>query len=218
LPEVEDPHADEDLRAEVGRISVVARYVPPEPAEAEYSFDEDVSTALRKREEFMREALGDALGPDYAITRLTVDITRSVEIVAVIAVAYKLLKNFNEVVETVTRARGIFADLVNNLIRFDAVARYEYVVAGRLAVVPADTFVASSAQVVPPGYLPVAPQAPPALAQPGGLAPLVGRVAAPRQPIDWDLNAFLSRLLVPLAFLLGVAGLIVGLIAGFRLI
>jgi hypothetical protein len=43
-------------------------------------------------------------------------------------------------------------------------------------------------------------------------------VARTADPIHWDLDAFLTRLVVPLTFLAGVVGLAIGLIAAIRLI
>jgi hypothetical protein len=212
----------QDLQSEVGTISVVARYVPgePEPDEiqSDDAFDEIVQSSLARRADFIRKALGDALGPDYTVTRLTIETTRSVEILAVVAVAYTLLKNVNEVVETLARARDHLVVITRWLLNRTPgpIHPWEYFVTGYVTTVPADSLAPGSSQI-PLGYAsPV--QVQPTLPQPSGLVAQARQVATPRQPIEWDRNAFLSRLIVPLVFLFVVTGLIVALIAAFRLI
>jgi hypothetical protein len=208
------PDAD-DLVAEVGRISVVVRYIPAQtflgnretPFESEEAFDEYALSTLSDQAGFLRSAMQDALAPDFVVTRLTVQPTSSIEVVAVIGVAYKLLKDFNEVADTLRTAREHLTNLVQSILYSHTPMLWGTFVASGLLTTASPQFqFDSTASTMSVHQVPPAPSA------------SMRQISALRTPIHWDLDAFLTRLVVPLAFLAGVVGLAIGLIAAIRLI
>jgi hypothetical protein len=213
----------EELQAEVGTILVVGRYLPgprqqPEGGiESASEFDEALREVLVERMDVIRAVLGDVLGPDYEVSKLTIETTRSVEVVAVVAVAYHVVKNFTEVVETLGRARDQMVAIVRWLAHRTPgpLPFSDYIVTGRVVTVAADVFASASMQI-PLGYSPSVIEASPSRVDPRSLVPVVRKATDAPKPVKWDWDTFLSRLIVPLVFLLGIAGLVVGLIAAFR--
>jgi hypothetical protein len=207
------PETD-DLILEVGRVTAVARYVPRREQihgdegrhiETEDAFDDYAMTALYEQSEFLRKVLRDALGNDYTVTRLSVETANSVEVIAVIGVAYKLLKDFNEVMDTLSKARDHLVNVVHSIIYGQTPAEwYDFVVTGRVAT--------------PTGQLPEVQAPAPVQQNPPTAAStrLVRQFSSPRPPVHWDRDAFLSRFVIPLSFATVLVGLAIGLIAAIR--
>lgn len=118
-----------ERRREVGEISAVVRFVwhPAAPDAAAERLDRSFRT-VSAQEGFERAALDyltedgreaivnlvrDRLPPGYDVTRSSVAAGNSIEILLVISAVYSVVKQFTEVVDTLTKAAEILRQVVH---------------------------------------------------------------------------------------------------------
>jgi hypothetical protein len=124
---------------------------------------------------FLRSAIQDALGPDYVVTRLTVQPSRSIEVLAVIGVAYKVLKDFNDVVDTLRTARDHLTNIVQAVLYADTHLQWgQFVVSGFLTTGVPQLQLGSTGSAIAPHQASA------------GSSTSLPQIAALRTPIHWD--------------------------------
>jgi hypothetical protein len=190
----------EELAADVGSIGVVVRLLPtgfsppawresqPPRLESEDAFDAAALETLRGHATFLQRVIDDALGDRFAVRSLEIRTSSSIEVVVVIAAAYKILTQFNEISDAMSRARDNLQGIVGAALH--AAGLRDFLATGHSSVAVLDGLVSATGPSLPP-ILQVSP------------------------PLGWTRDALL-RVVIPLAMVTWLAVLIVGVFAAVR--
>lgn len=156
--------------------------------ESDDDFDAAALEILTQHAAFLRRVIDDALGNRFAVRSLEIRASSSIEVIVVIAAAYKILTQFNEITETMSRARDNLQGIVGAALQ--AAGLRDFLVTGHSSSAVLEGLASATGPSLPP-ILQVSP------------------------PLGWTRDALL-RVIIPLAILTWLAVLIVGVYAAVR--